>query len=135
MKALLHKLFDHLASEHPEHIIFYFISSFVMMSLLIRYDKEIKNGLKGSNLMLEAPESMMLIFIWITPQVIFAVLFLELNPPEYLWWFMLLGLLFCLAGKEGIQMLFSFGKGRTTIIEREKSTSETTETVKKETNE
>jgi len=122
---LLHKMFDHIANEHPEHIIFYFISSLVMIILLIRYDKEIKNGLKGDNLLLEGSESMMLVFIWLTPQVILAVLFLELNPPEYLWWFMLFCLLFILAGRDGIQMLFNWRGSKTTIIERESSSEKT----------
>jgi len=130
MKELLHQVFNHIFNEHPEKVFFYLISSGVMISLLVRYDKEIKNGLKGSNLMLEPPESVMLIFIWLMPQVILAVLFLELNPPEYFWFFMLFCLLFALAGREGIQMLFNWRGSKTTIIEKESSS--TTQIEKKE---
>lgn len=118
MKELIHHIFDHLFKEHPEKILFYFISSIVMIIVITKNDKEIRSGLRGHNSLLEAPEIVTYLWSYLFPQVILAVLFLELNPPEYLWFFMLLCLLFALAGREGIQMLFNW-RG-TKVIEKNK---------------
>ena len=125
MKEMLHHLFEHIFKEHPEKIFFYFVSSVVMITIIVKNDKEIRTGLRGHNALLEAPEIVTYIWTYLFPQVILGVMFLELNPPEYLWWFMLFCLLFALSGREGIQMLFNWRGNKTTVIEKETSSEKT----------
>lgn len=99
---------EHLAKEHLENLVFYFISSLVMIILMIRNDAQIKSGLKGDNGLFEAPEVVIYLWVWLFPQVILSVLFLKFEPQEWFWLFMGICLLFALAGRDGIQMLFNW---------------------------
>ncbi len=131
VKIYILKFLDHLIKEHPEGVFFYMIGSSVMTWILIKNKDEFKQGLKGTNKLWEAPEIVIYLWTWMFTQSILAVLFLELTPPDMFWWFMFLCLIFALAGKDGILLLFNWrGVGRTTYTETiEKETSEKSETV------
>lgn len=126
MNELLHHVFEHLAKEHLENLFFYFLSSIVMIAIMIKNDASFRNGLHGTNGLFEAPEIVTYIWVWLFPQVILAVLFLKYEPQEWFWLFMGICLLFALAGRDGIQMLFNWRGSKTTIIEKETSSEKTT---------
>ncbi len=113
--------FEHLLKEHPEGVFFYMIGSTIMTVVIIIHRKSFRRGLEGHNGMWEAPEIVTYLWIWMFPQSILAVLFLELSPPDMFWYFMLFCLLFALAGRSGIEMLFNWRGNKTTVIEKESS--------------
>jgi hypothetical protein len=100
--------FRHVMQEHPEHVLFYILNSFLIIMVLIRNKEAFKKGLEGANGLWEAPEAVLYIWMWMFPFSVNAVLFLTLDPPDMFWYFMLFCLLFALAGKEGITMLFNW---------------------------
>ena len=100
--------FRHVIAEHPEHILFYVLNSFLIIMVLVRNKEAFKKGLEGQNGLWEAPEAVLYIWMWMFPFSINGVLFLNLTPPDMFWYFMLFCLLFALAGKEGITMLFNW---------------------------
>lgn len=100
--------FGHLMAEHPEHVLFYIINTAMMILVIARNKESFKKGLEGDNGLWEAPEIVTYIWLWMFPQSINAVLFLDLHPPDMFWYFMLLCLFFALAGREGITMLLNW---------------------------
>jgi hypothetical protein len=129
MIEFIQSAFEHLINDNPEGVLFYLISSIVMMTLMIKNDSEFRKGLRGSNTLFEAPEIVVYIWTWLFPQVILAVLFLRYEPQEWFWLFMGICLLFALAGRDGIQMLFNWRGSKTTIIE--KQSTESSQTIEK----
>jgi hypothetical protein len=124
IKRFIIQSFEHLLKEHPEGVFFYLLGSLIMTIVLIRNRNHFKKGLEGANGLWEAPEIVTYLWLWMFPQSILAVLFLELTPPDMFWYFMLGCLLFALAGRTGIEMLFNWRGSK--IIEKESSTKETT---------
>jgi hypothetical protein len=128
---------SHLVKDNPEGVLFYAIGSAVMTWVLIKNKDEFKVGLKGTNNLWEPPEIVLYLWLWMFTQTILAVLFLELTPPDLFWAFMFLCLLFALAGKEGILLLFNWrGVSTSTTIQKETSekTMISTETEQQEKN-
>jgi hypothetical protein len=113
-----------LLKEHPEGVLFYMLGSLIITIVLLKNRERFRKGLEGSNGQWEAPEIVVYLWIWMFPQCILAVLFLELTPPDWFWFFMLGCLLFALAGRTGIEMLFNWRGNKTTIIEKESSSKE-----------
>jgi hypothetical protein len=104
----IHDFVEHVIKEHPEHVLFYILNSILIIIVLVENRKAFKRGLEGANGLWEAPEAVLYIWMWMFPFSINGVLFLDLRPPDMFWYFMLFCLLFALAGKEGITMLFNW---------------------------
>lgn len=108
VKKILHDFFAHVIQEHPEHVLFYILNSILIIWVLVENKSAFKRGFEGVNGFWEAPEAIVYIWMWMFPFSINAVLFLDLHPPDMFWYFMLFCLLFALAGKDGIMMLFNW---------------------------
>ena len=131
MIELLQSAFKHLINDNPEGVLFYLISSIVMMILMVRNNKEFMRGLKGNNNLFEAPEIVTYIWVWLFPQIILAVLFLRYEPQDWFWLFMGVCLLFSLAGRDGIQMLFNWRGSKTIEKQSTTETESSKETIEK----
>lgn len=104
----LDQFVQHVLQEHPEHVLFYLIGSSVMTVILVINYKEFADGFKGRDGRWQISEIVIYLWTWMFTQSVLGVLFLDLKPPDYFWIFMGCCLLFGLAGKDGIHLLFNW---------------------------
>jgi hypothetical protein len=125
--------FKHVIAEHPENVFFYLIGSTILTAVIVRNERVFRKGLEGANGLFEAPEIVIYLWVWLFPQSILAVLFLDLKPPDMFWFFMLGCLLFAFAGRDGVYALLNW-RGvtmtKTTTTEKTEISKEITQEKK-----
>lgn len=114
---------DLIQSEHTEGALVFFIGSVVILMVQIFNDPEYKKGLKGANILFEAPEISMHLFFWYSPYIIMYGVFMQVEISTSVWYFMAANLAFALLGRIGLERIISLRFGGTT----------TTKEFKKET--
>lgn len=124
LQKFLIESIERTMKDNPEGVFFYMFGSLIMTIVLIKNNKDFKIGLKGVNGLWEPSEIVIYLWVWMFTQSILGVLFLKLTPPDMFWIFMLLCLVFAIAGRDGVQMLFNWRGSSTTIIQKETNTNE-----------
>lgn len=113
---------DLIASEHTEGALVFFVGSVIMLLVQLNNQPEYKKGLKGSNLLFEAPEISMHLFFWYSPYIIMFGVFMQVEISTSVWYFMAANLAFALLGRIGLERIISLrlgGGSSTTTIKKE----------------
>lgn len=126
MTELLNKLMQQFFAEQSfTGMLCYIFGSISMLYVDIRNQKEVTNGLKGTNGLWDAPEWIAYKASWVFPHMLMASGFLKMEFPTYAW--MLMGglILFALTGRWGLEWLASLRSGTPLPPSKPESTTQT----------
>ncbi len=129
---LLDSFVQHISDgNHIEGSLFAISGVFTVVFWNIYFLRSWTRGFEGENKRWEIPEVLVYLFCcWIAPMVVIAAAFLDIRPPDAVWYFLGAVTLFALLGRWGFEWLLALKNGSTKITTSSEVKVETTETKK-----
>jgi hypothetical protein len=119
MNKIIESYFSNLAlnPERLDSMFLWTVTSIIITVVLIKYSKQMVNGLMGKNTLWESPEIVIYLLCWLFPYILNYAAFFKATLPDWVWWFMSAGIAYALMGRWIFDWVLALRAGATSVTE------------------